>query len=344
MSERLTNILGYLTLFAILAAIWIMFGEDPSKDQGARGGRVFTGFEDEVNQINLIKLSSGDKETVLRLSGGRWLIENKDNYGANADKVRAFLKGVALSDRREPKTANKSRYTRIGLGDQGMNVDLFSSSENNSLSFQIGKRKANAVTGRSLTYISQDTDTRAWLVTAIAEASADPVWWIDKTIHKFDQKRIARAEINGITIERKKDATDFSLAQLGAGEKPAAAWKLAEPVRVLSNVQVQDVLKLNNPLSNPVSTGWIDTSDGLQYSYQLFEMNNESWVRFEVTLNDRKAVVEADKDINSPVVAEATNLSRLVSGWLFKISEADAAILKFSKNDFLLPQENPITK
>lgn len=103
MSERMTNILGYLTLAAILAAIWILFGEDPAREQGARGERTFAGLAERVNETAGITLSQGDEQLVVSRNDDAWQVDNRGGYPADADKVRALLRGFARSERREPK-------------------------------------------------------------------------------------------------------------------------------------------------------------------------------------------------------------------------------------------------
>lgn len=68
MSERLTNILGYLTLVAILAAIWVMFGEDPSREQGGRGEATFEGLSERINDAAGIAITQGKATTHLNRS------------------------------------------------------------------------------------------------------------------------------------------------------------------------------------------------------------------------------------------------------------------------------------
>ena len=122
MSQRLTNILGFLTLFAILGAIWVMFGEDPTRDQGARGERTFAGLEERINEVAALEIKQGDITITIEKSGSEWHLKERGGYLVDSDKVRAVLRGIALSARREPKTANKSRYARLGLGDDALKI------------------------------------------------------------------------------------------------------------------------------------------------------------------------------------------------------------------------------
>ncbi len=339
MSERVTNILGYLTLFAILGAIWVLFGEDPTKEQGARGERTFAGLEQTINNVARIKLRKNGAETVLFKSSGSWHIEQRSGYGADETKVRTFLRGIALSERREPKTSNQNRYEVIGLGDQALNVELLDDAGTSLLAFSMGKRKANAVSGRSLTYVFQPTDTRTWLVSELADAKQAADWWIDKTLVSVSETRVSDITLNGVWLTRKHQATDFKIQGVKANETVVPAWKLHDPVRVVSGLTPVDVKKLNNPLAKPFAKAVMNMYDGLVLTADVYEMDGGNWVKLSATYDETLRIDAPDVKAEDAVKAEIEQIMAISRGWAFKLSDADAVVLRSVRADFVSPKE-----
>lgn len=337
MSERMTNILGYLTLAAILGAIWILFGEDPGREQGARGEPTFKGLAERINETALIKLDFIDESLSLERTGDTWAVVERDGYRADTGKVRAFLRGLARSERREPKTASTDRFEQIGLGADATRIQLADDTGGSLLDISMGNRKDSA-NGRSLTYVFQATDTRSWLVTGLEAAPVDPTEWLDKDLLAISESRIRSVSVNGTRLQRALDDTEFQVADLAAGETMAPSYKRAEPARTLSSLSFEDVQKITNPLAEPVGQTELATHDGLIVSITLFVLGEDNWAQLSARYDSAAASEgEAGELPAAPAdgAAEATALSSKTRGWLFKLSSIDADIVKQDRSDFV---------
>ncbi|WP_262693089.1 DUF4340 domain-containing protein [Kordiimonas aquimaris] len=325
MSERMTNILGYLTLAAILAAIWILFGEDPTRDQGARGERSFAGLSERINETALVSITNDEGAVTLHRDTNGWYVNERNGFPANIDKVRAFLRGFALSERREPKTSNIDRFDRLGLASTATEVALKDDTGGTLLSVKLGTRKGSN-NGRSLTYMFQDTDTRAWLVTGIEAADIDPVEWLDKDVLHIENARIAAVTVNDAALSRTSSDAGFILENVTEGTALQPAWLRAEPAQLFTLLTVEDVQKVNNPLADAIAEVSLKTYDGLALTVTVFNYQEGNWIKVTATSVD---------NAGGDVPAEAVTINEKVSGWLFKIADADAEILKRRKSDFV---------
>lgn len=334
MSERLTNILGYLTLIAILAAIWVMFGEDPSREQGGRGEATFSGLETAINDAAAVRITSGEVSTFLNKVDGNWYVIQRDGYAADREMVRDFLRGAALSERREPKTDNKDRFHHLGLADTALDIKVLDADDRPLAAFLMGERKDSA-NGRSLTYIFQESDTRSWLVTGLADASADPAWWLDHSLLSIAESRFAEIAYPDITIERALGTQKYAVKALKADEKAQADWQLRDPARLLSELTFDDVRKVANPLAEPIKRVTAKTYDGLVLTLTLYEMEGSTWAQVAVSYqpDDGEAGMLPDAPMDGE--GEAATLTEKTHGWLFQLSEYDAGVLKRSRKDFL---------
>lgn len=339
MSQRVTNILGYTTLIAILAAIWILFGEDPSREQGARGEATFAGLSERINEAAVLKITAQDGSVTLAKDANLWTVVERDGFPADAAMVRAFLRGVALSKRRDPKTDNVGRFPQIGLGDLATSIAVLDETDGLLAGFDMGNRTENAA-GRSLTYIFQPSDTRSWLVTGIEAAPTDPASWLKAAGFNIKSARIASVRLGGAVLSRALDADVFALSDVPEGMATASGFALNEPASMIARLTFQDVRKTNNPLQAPVQTIVLTTYDGLVLSLDLFTMNDGVWAkgaaRYDAAAAD-EGVAGVLPDAPADIAAEAEELNAWLRGWLFQVPVRAAEILQQKKADFLVP-------
>lgn len=339
MSERLTNILGYATLGAILVAIWILFGEDPTREQGARGEATFGGLTERINEAYSLSLQGADGAVTITREGENWFVVERSGFPANTRKVREFLRGVALSKRRDPKTDNFDRMQRIGLGSAATKVEIRDETNGLLAAFDMGKRTENAA-GDSLTYVFQESDTRSWLVTGLAAAPLNAEAWLEGAKFDINASRIAAVTMGDVTLRRALSEADFSIATVPTGQQAASNFALNEPSDVLSRLTFTDVKKTNNPLQDSLQTIKLNTYDGLVLTLELFELEGSTWAKLVAEYDPAFAdsgVAGALPDAPADVEAEANTLNTQYHGWLFQLPEREAALLRQKKADFLLP-------
>ena len=337
MSQRLTNILGYLTLIAILGAIWVMFGEDPARDQGARGEATFDGLSDRVNDAAAITISQNGVNTRLNKVKGNWYVIERDGYPADRATVHDFLRGLALSERREPKTANEERFDKLGLGDNALDIKVLDGDDSAIAAFEMGTRK-DSPNGRSLTYIFQEQDTRSWLVSGLTETSADPAWWLDTNVLDIAESRFESVAYGDVTISRALGDDKYTIEDLAEGEAMQADWQLRDPARVLSNLNLDDVRKIANPITDPLAVVRVATYDGLRLTVTLYNLENATWA--QIAARHDSALADAGEggvlpDAPMDGEAEAETINERTHGWLFKLSDYDAKVLMRGRADFL---------
>ncbi|UTW55721.1 DUF4340 domain-containing protein [Kordiimonas sp. SCSIO 12610] len=338
MSQRMTNILGYLTLFAILGAIWVLFGEDPSLNQGARGEKTFPDLEKTINQADEIHFAQNGQKVTLKRDNGLWTIQERQSYRAKGDKVRDFLRGIALSERREPKTASNDRFDQIGLGDKSLNITVYDQEQNSLAEFKMGSRRENSASGRSLTYIYKDGDTRSWLVSGLSAANADASWWLDDDLFLIDAKRTLELKAGGTVFIREPETNRYTIAKPETSANVIPAITPSDVVNFLSDVTFTDIQKRSNETNKALSTGYLKTYDGLSLAYSIYKIDNSFWLNLSASFNpDARDAGEEGILEGSPENGEqeAADINKKTSGWLFAVSDKDAEMLLRSTDDYI---------
>lgn len=339
MTERTTNILGWLTLVAVLAAIWVLFGEDPTREHGARGEPTFPGLEGTINEAVKAKVWTKDGKGHVTLSKGDagWTIEERGGYPADDAKVLTFLRGLVTSTRREPKTGSESGLKEVGLGPDAPAIEVMGANDKMLAIFKQGKRRAHP-DGKSLTYVIRPDEERSWLVTDLAEVSADPAFWIEPQVFDIKESRVAEVTLSGVTLSRGLDATDFSVLTAREDEKPAGAWELREPAHILTALTATDVRSFEGLEAAPVQTVSLKTYDGLTIMLELYALDDATWAR-PVAFFDPSARDQGEPGIlpDAPEdgAAEAEAIKARVNGWLYRLAEADAKVLLKDRSGFV---------
>ncbi len=322
MSERLTNILGYLTLIIIMAAIWALFGEDPSKQQGGRGEPLFTGLEDTINTASIITLTQGDQVIHIRKSDAGWTVDDRQDYSANANLIRGLLRGLVIAKREEPKTTNIARMGKLELDSAAWNLSIKSDPETELVSVKLGKHRTWQGDA-TLTYVLKDGDTRAWEVSGLIKTPKNIQGWLVKDVLNIDTSRVKSIRLNdGTLFERAVDSDIFTVPSLKPVEVFDRDWAISGDVKSLAHLQLLDVTKMTNPLVKASHKVTLVTHDGLTIVITTYQIN---------AIAHAKVTAESLEGASEDVAGEAVTITKAVEGWMFKLAENDVKILSNSR-------------
>ncbi|WP_374765085.1 DUF4340 domain-containing protein [Yunchengibacter salinarum] len=370
MSTRLTTLLGWLTLLAVLGAIWVLFGEPPGATKGGRGEPLFPELANRINSADRLELTGQDRQVTLARADGAWRVTDRAGYPADQARVRDVLRGLVLSRRREPKTANADWFARIGLGEKAVTLTVLRGTGTRLAQLDLGERSANRA-GDSLTYVKRTDEPRSWLVTGLPRVSANPGFWIDKTLLGVDQVAIRSVALGGpdrtsATLARQAPDEAFVLADMAEDETPVSRWSRREPARVLSGLSPEDVRSGNNPIDAPVGHVTLTGFDGLVVRLALFDgaalgAEEGLWARISADVaetlpadGDDQAGEEtpaADAPAEAPLAedgaaeepsdasegpqARAAALMVRTRGWLYRLPADAADVLTRDRSAFL---------
>jgi len=311
MSERLTNILGYVALFAILGAIWILFGESNDSDTLGDRKAMFPKLEESINLVDKITLSDAADQIIIQKDGGVWRILSKDAYPASAPKVRRFLLQLLQASRLEPRTDDPALMHKIGLGQAALGVTV-SKQDAVVARLKIGKQKSV-----NEAFVLIGDEPKSWLVQGVAKVTTDISDWADTRLIP-----IAGADIASVTLtDGQMLRRDNSSGIFSADSKTEViGFKAEELVGYLSNIQFHDVQGLANPLNEPVGLIGYKTYSGVTVALSLYQDAVGLWAQAEVKWAESdiaaNALIDGDKD----PATFAAQLDQRLDGWFFLIS------------------------
>ncbi len=293
--------LAIATTLAVTAAMVVSRKRAPESELVEAA--LFPGLAEHINDVARIEVKSKDQATTVRKDGERWVIENRDGFPAQFDKIKATVVTVSELEIVERKTRNKELYPRLGV--EGIDAEPSSSvlvqladGQSKALAaLLVGKPRSGGAPG---TYVRRPDDSQAWLVRGAVEIDADPMEWMER-----DLLDIAPERIREITIEKagekplrvfKKEQKDkdYVLADLEKGRKLKSQITLNGLANALEQLRLDDVKKRDRfelPKDPTVTT--LRTFDGLVAVVKSAVIDDKTHAVFELSYDAAAVVPEA---------------------------------------------------
>lgn len=261
MNRRLFSLLGLSAALLILAALatnW--FG--PQQASAPVHGKLLPILTAERANIDHISLSSNGKLLVeLKRQWEQWGLANRDGYPANAGTIRTLLDNLSSAEKREAKTADPSRYDKLGVDEQ--------SDKSLLLTLGAGERRlADLIVGNAVSrpvghFVRLKDDSQSWLIDRELNIGKDIGQWLRTDLLNLPAtqvKQVERLQARAVQCKKapclpvpgerefllskaKPDDTAFTLEPIPHGKEPGATWLLAGLSDALNNLTASDVLK-----------------------------------------------------------------------------------------------------
>ncbi|WND03299.1 DUF4340 domain-containing protein [Temperatibacter marinus] len=310
MSMRMTDFLGYLTLFVLLWAIWILFGEDPNKHQGGRGEIFLEGLSEKANDISSFSLTKDGESLHITKQITGWSVSKPGaftNFPVKEGAVSSFVSSLMVSERAEPKTTDENRFPKLDLGHKATEIKILGTAGQEIKTFQLGRHRE--IQGKSISYVYQPSDTRAWMVRGMPTASVKVSAWVSNPVIS-----IQRNQIQSMTL---KDGTEIthhegtlSLRSLTEKETLVEAFEIGLILNSLAQMTVTDILDASDKEYQRLETVHLTLTDGQVITAETVAIKNEIWIKISG---------EAD-----------------LAPWLFKLSNDNLARLMSQRSDLVI--------
>lgn len=319
-------------------------GGNPAADPLA-GKSVLPTVQPHLAEIAKVVLKRAAGTITLVRRGQVWTIAEKDDYPANARKMRDMLLALAQLAYVEPKTARPELYARLNLDDpstpksQAIEVDLYDASGGALGSVLTGRRRVDELGGgNDGIYVRIPGKPQTWLARGNLDIDSDITQWLDRRVVDIDDKRVKQAVLVGpdgatLTISRDKPDDKFALKELPAGGKLKSDTTLVEPATVLQAFDLTDV-KAAKDFKFPtegVAKGTFTTFDGLTVAVETAKVGDNDWMS-----------LTASSDGSDKAKSEADMLNNKWSPWVYGIAPYKATAIRTKLADVLqAPASSP---
>ena len=295
-------LLAGVTLAALIAALALDTETGDSAIPG-EGEFVFPDLLSHVDEVRRVRAVSGGETFTLAHDGERWTMPERDGYRAVPDKIHKLVVGAAGLERREPKTSDPARYSRLGLDDPaeaGSGSIRFTFEDDAAqvlADFIIGNRESSRIAlSRSEFYLREPESAQSWLVEGKLSVSRDPVEWLEREVLRIEDARVRavgvrQADGGRLDVSRTRpDDEDFSLDNAPPGYEIESPWRVNDIGRGLANLRFQDVRRAAGGVEGePGFSAELLTFDGLAVHVNTWREDDGSWLRIGANFDEGAA-------------------------------------------------------
>ncbi len=347
---RTVLILAAATLIAVGAVLLV---ERESSTVKQADELVFPALLEQVNSVTRIRVMGREGPFTLTRDGEAWVVEDKERYAADPDRMHKLLLGAAGMKRVEPKTSNPELYPKLWLEDpsgedaKSVRFVLEDASGAALADWVLGDRRpSKADAGRTELYIRVADDPRAWLVDGSVPGGPTVIDWLDRLVARIERERLRAVEVmhaDGAIVAVNKSLPaddDFVLRDIPADRETDSQYRINDIGRFLEDLRFEDVARS----SSLDFAGSVDkrmgatTFDGLRVHLETVMRDDDAWVQLRAEVDE--GLVEAsgsdsaasDTEAGSEstdsqsalrpleeVRAEAESLNARWKGWAYEL-------------------------
>lgn len=251
---------------------------------------------DDITEVRLLTPGAAANVTLKRVDGS-WRVAEREDYRADATKLRRLLLAMADAKVFEAKTANPEHYATLGVQDisagnaDARQVELLGSSQPYKLI--IGKRG----NGRDSYFVRRADEAQSWLVDGALDADASPEQWLHREVLNISADRIQSAQVSigqarAYTVAKESRADEhFTVTGLPRGKQlksPATADGFAT---ALSAINLTDVARAEQITADtkPAASSVFKTFDGLVVDAKGYRDGEDYWLTLTTSFDAEHA-------------------------------------------------------
>ena len=360
---RSIQVLAAVTALMIGA---VYFAGRESSTVERSGEVVFPGLLEQVNFVTRVRVTGGEGTFTLARDDAGWVVEEKERYAADPERMHKLILGAAGLRRVEPKTSNPELYPKLRLEEptneesQSARFVLENASGAALADWVLGDRRpSKSDPGRSELYIRVADDPQAWLVEGSVPGGREIIDWIDRRVARFDRERLRAVEVvhaDGVTVgvaRSSPEDADFALDSLPEGREVDSQYRVDDIGRFLEDLRFEDV----DRSSSLDFAGSVDrrvrvtTFDGLRIRIETVTRDGEAWAALHAEVDETLADTSAEgTDAESEaaavalrpiedVRAEAEELNARWTGWAYELPSYKRDYIARRIDDLTKPME-----
>lgn len=349
--DQLRN-LTIVTAVLLVGAVWVSLRPDNGSPDRLRESSLLPGLSGRISDLGRVELKRQDDRVTLGLEEGAWVVKSLGNYPADSSKVRNLVQGLVLARRLAPKSSNKSLFGRMGLAEDATTVELFSADGDLILALDIGKRRLRSQEGESETFVFIETDGRAWTAKGLADASTDPLEWVERVVAAINGDRIREVSVapadgaSFLLLRPQPNAEKLSVISADGETSDADEFRAERLMSGLSELRLENLLAASEIPEQALKIAAVSytTFDGLVINLRVLEVEGTSYVRLTAHYDETLVAAKAGEAVpagSMPADQEADALNHMWKGWVYKISSSRLSDL-LVKLETLAPQPIPV--
>lgn len=294
-------LLSGITVVAIAAAAWAVRERSSSASTSTRGGQVFSGLADRLNEATELFVTDGKGSLTLRREGDAWGLVESGNYPAKFEKLKETIVGLSRLEIEEPKTRKKEQYAALGVQDPAPEG---TTSKRVVLKNAKGETLAAAVVsepkyrGSSQTlYVRREGDDQVYLCEGRLTLNVAPQDWLERELLRLEGDRVQEVRIvhkdgEEVNVGRStENHTQFEIKNLPPEQEPSYAGVANNLGTALSSLELVDAKPESEVdfSAEPLAKAYFRCHDGLSIEIESARVAEKTWIKLHALYEEPAA-------------------------------------------------------
>ncbi len=351
-----------LTILAVVAAVTVVLAAVTSQlstrkpSASYKNVNLVQGFD--TNKIATVILKSEDEETKITLSGGRFVVTNKDNYPALVNEINGLVAEILDIKTVDLVTDDPKNHTDLGVSEENARyIVKFLDNEAKPIVGFGGIIISESDPEKQGVYVRLLGEDKVYLIDGSPWPRMSGLDYIDKRLTSPEEDQIKSVKVTypdgGYTLT-KEDDSEKILLEGGIPEgKKFKGSDYKQVFRALTSLQFTDVQKASK-IEDPNfdSTYTCTLADSTVYTLQIAARDDKTFIRVDAQFTgDKDVSVKRDGSESDEVLKEkeakllaieaAQKFRNRHTGWVYEIDSWKAGNLKKKLDDLLedIPEE-----
>lgn len=189
-----------LVLLAVAIALFFISRGVEQVDHQVNGGSQMLLADISPGAVARVVIESKDNSAALELKNDRWTVVERNNYAADANKVRSLMLKVFDLSSSQVIPGNASSHAKLGVAEESLQdgysrIQLQAASGETVARLFFGKsREGSGPTTTSGQYVRRDGSDKVILVSIPLEIDATAKGWLDTQIVNVRESEVFRVE------------------------------------------------------------------------------------------------------------------------------------------------------
>ena len=324
-NRRLLGALGVTTAVALGLAVWL---NRPIAEQQSNDTQAFIpALKAQRDSVNALQIKTKQQTLTLQMQDNQWRVNERDGFVANNAKIRDLLTALGEAKIAETKTADPTRYAKLGVEDGG--------DKSLSLIVKAGEQVlADFIAGSSVYrpaghYVRRVNEAPSYLIDRELQIGREVRDWIDADLIKLPATKIVKIErllvppaiqcikapceaIN-FSLSKASGSAEFMLDNLPANKEMQAAPIVSGLSDVMNGLTANDVVKADK----------LNTQGAKQTVTRFYSDDKQIVTLTYSALNDKHYVafaLQAADDASAETKAALEKQAAKLQGWTFEIN------------------------
>lgn len=351
-----------LTILAVVAAVMVVLVVVTSQlntrkpSVSYKNVNLVQGFD--TNKIATVILKSKDEETKITLSGGRFVVTNKDNYPALINEINGLVAEILDIKTVDLVTDDPTNHTDLGVSeDNARYIVKFLDKNGKPIEGFGGIIISESDPEKQGVYVRLLAEDKVYLIDGSPWPRMSGLDYIDKRLTSAEADQIKSVKVTypdgGYTLTKEDDSEEILLEGGIPEGKKFKGSDYKQVFRALTSLQFADVQKASKAEDlNFDSTYTCTLTDSTVYTLQIAARDDKTFLRADAQFTGDTSVTvkrdgsESDEELKEKeakliAIEAAKKFHDRHTGWVYEIDSFKADNLKKKLDDLLedIPEE-----